>query len=239
MVVIARVPYRQTERRSELLFHFRASDLEFGDPRNPSTGALKPVNALTRQAVAFTRASTATAVDRQGATYTVGHSLPAWSWIDGKPALLVRPASSPRTVESMEVTFNYATLKSHSGYVAFYAPDGFPQEDVPLLHWGDAAVYDISDWAYYFDTATTPTSSQLVELRWTVASDGAVTLGVAVAGGSELVGTASAATSGANTTPSTSLWIGSRGTTDTSGLAIATVKIAAGTFTMQDLREMI
>jgi hypothetical protein len=230
--VTTRLPYRTTDRRSELLFHFRAADLEFVDPRNPSTGALKPVNVLTKQTATFVRASTATAISAQGTTYNVGHSLPAWSWYNGRPALLIRPADSPRTVESLEITFNYATLASHSGYIAMF---DLSAVDAPILHWGAAATNDATTFALVGVDSTTV---ELLELRWTVAADGAITIGAAVNGGTEQIGSASAAAAGVSTAPDTKLWIGSRGTTETSGDGIAQVKIAAGAHTMAEMREM-
>lgn len=232
----ARVPYRQTERRSKLLFHFRASDLEFGDPRNPSTGALKPVNVLTRQTVTFTRASTATAVDRQGATYTVGHSLPAWSWYAGKPALLIRQADGSRAAETCAIAFNPLTLAQHTGYMSIYAPNGAVGAEEPILHWGDAGITDATSWALVALESTDP--NDLLELRWSVAANGAITIGAAMNGGTEQIGQPVAASAGVSVEPDAVLSLGSRLNIAWGNKALAVVKIAAGAHTMQQMREL-
>lgn len=223
----------RTQRNSRLLFHWRSDDVGLDHPRDRTTGALTPLRPLSRQAYTFTRTSTATALDSAGNSYNVGTGLPAWSWYGGAPALLVRPASGGRTVESFEVTFNYATLKSHSGYIKFRAPSGL-ETPAELLHWGNAAS---TGSLYALLALDTDDDADLFELRWSVDASGAITIGGAVNGGDEVAGTSSGNNTGANTTPATQLWIGSRGTAATSNCAIYSVKIAAGALTLQQMRE--
>ena len=223
----------RTQRNSRLLFHWRSADVGLDNPRNRTTGALTPLTPLSRQAYTFTRASTATALDSAGNSYNVGHSFPAWSWYGGEPALLVRPASGGRAVDSFQVTFNYATLKNHSGYIKFRAPSGL---DVPaeLLQWGSAATTGSE---YALLALDSDDDADLLELRWSVDANGAITIGGAVNGGDEVAGTSAGNNSGANTAPATQLWIGSRGTAATSNCALYSVKIAAGALTLQQMRE--
>lgn len=223
----------RTQRNSRLLFHWRSDDVGLDHPRDRTTGALTPLRPLSRQASTFTRTSTATALDSAGNSYNVGTGLPAWSWYGGAPALLVRPASGGRTVESFEVTFNYATLQSHTGYIKFRAPNGFGSGS-ELLQWGSSGTVPTSFALVALDTDD---AADLFELRWSVAADGSVTIGAAANGGVETSGTSSAANVGVNTTPATQLWIGSRGTAATSDCALYSVKIAAGALTLQQMRE--
>jgi len=223
----------RTQRNSRLLFHWRSADVGLDNPRNRTTGALTPLTPLSRQAYTFTRASTATALDSAGNSYNVGHSFPAWSWYGGEPALLVRPASGGRAVDSFEVTFNYATLKNHSGYIKFRAPDGFGSGS-ELLQWGSSGTVPT---VFALVGLDTDDDADLFELRWSVAADGSVTIGAAANGGVETSGTSSPSNVGVNTTPATQLWIGSRGTAATSNCALYSVKIAAGALTLQQMRE--
>ena len=223
----------RTQRHSRLLFHWRSADIGLDHPRDRTTGALTPLRPLSRQSYTFTRASTATALDSAGNSYNVGHSFPAWSWYGGEPALLIRPASGGRSVESYKVTFNYATLASHTGYIKFRAPDGLATA-AELLQWGDPASVGTDYAIVAFDSDD---DADLFELRWSVAADGAITIGAAVNGGSESTGTGASANAGVSTAPSPELWIGSRGTAATSNCALYSVKIAAGALTLQQMRE--
>lgn len=62
--------FDQTVIRSRLAYHWRAEDLA--------------LQALTRQALTFSRASTSTGLDRAGTSYTAGHHQPAWAIVDGR-----------------------------------------------------------------------------------------------------------------------------------------------------------
>jgi len=253
---VSRFPRAGLTRRSSLLMHWRAADVGLLEPRDASTAALTPLAPITGQSVTFTRASEASASDYSGVTYTVGHSQPAWNWVDGSPGLFIGPAATGRNADKAEAAFGRSTLASHSGYIAARF-EGTARQSARVgigagvisvelgdatgggtrttaLHWG-ATGTSATGWTEVASSSLA--TGELVEVGWTCSSSGKLVVQLAKDGGAVLDTASGSAATGVSTAPSGSLYIGSRGATSQLDGTVATIKIAAGSKTLAQMRS--
>ena len=253
---MSRFPRAGLTRRSSLLMHWRASDVGLLEPRNATTAALTPLAPITGQSVTFTRASEASASDYSGVTYTVGHSQPAWNWVDAQPGLYIGPSATGRNADKAETAFGRSTLASHSGYLAARF-EGTARKSARVgigagvisvelgdatgggtrttaLHWG-ATGTSATGWAEVASAGLA--TGELVEVAWTCSSSGKIVAQLAKDGGAALATASGTSSTGVNVTPSGVLYIGSKGATAQLDGSVAVLKIAAGAKTLAEMRS--
>lgn len=170
-------PFDQLVIRSRMAFHWRAEDLA--------------LQALTRQTLTFSRASTSTGLDRNGVAYTAGRHQTAWAIVDGRA---YHRTGFGGTAETWRYSLD---LRSGEGMVAYAELIDRGMGDEWLLHIGGGSTDDPSltvrrtaggAWELLvrhtggLATATAPTTSTTgdrVAVFWVLTPDGAMQLRVA------------------------------------------------------------
>lgn len=202
---------------SRALFHWRAGDCS--------------LRALTAQAAAFVRASPGTGTDHAATTYTVADNLPCWTVTGGRVGMLIRPADSPRAVETCAWPYP-AIMPAHSGYLAWVergtagvtggrylqigaADDSDPRIVVRQDASGTAVVWDDGSADRVSVISGQPSNGDLVEVRWSITAGGVLTSARSINGAAEVAGsTPSAGGSLPDTMSGAFVHLGGRGSSD-------------------------
>jgi len=103
----------RTERKSRLMFHWRARDL-----------SLTPITGQTPH---FSRAGPGWALGKNGLWYHARHSQPRWHWLDGEPCLLLERAGTNLVLRSSD--FSDAAWSDKAGLTLTDVPSSIVGED--------------------------------------------------------------------------------------------------------------
>lgn len=228
--------YDPLTKRSRLLFHWRAADLD-----------LEPI---TGQTDTFARNASATGLtDSAAGAYTANKNQPAWQSTSSQPGLKMGAN------DALYWTFS-AAPQTMTVYVKFVERGTVGGASDGLVHIGSATaasdprfVVD-STGTYYRVThdngtvtpsatlATAPTTSQPVEIRAVLNSNGTVIIGQSVSGGTET--TASSGTTGTlgASWAGARLYINSTGSTNPGTNEFRIVKVAPGVKSMASMRTL-
>jgi hypothetical protein len=232
--------FNQTKRRRDFLVDLVVADLM----ARPDGMQGRTLRLPTGQTATFARTSTATATDSAAATYTVAPHYPGVQVTSGRAGILVRPASSPRTVESLVIS-HPGRIVAHTGYLRFIERGTSGVTSGRLFHWGNTAngnprvlVYAASTrYTVAFNpgtqtlsqmgVGTTPTVGDLVEIWWHLHTNGSVQIRQRLNGGAVVDASQSAAN--AAPPPATPLanemWLGTRGTSDVGNAEFQVLRI--------------
>jgi len=228
--------FNQTRRRRDFLV-----DLVVADLLARTDGMQgRTLRLPTGQTATFARTSTATATDSVAATYTVAPHYPAVQVTSGRAGLLIRPADSPRTVESLSVAYP-GSIPPHTGYVRFVDRGAGAVTDARYVQWGTtgnrlivlrasagpAVDYDGGSGQQASTGTAHQSSGDLVQLWWRLRSTGTVQLWYQYGAGAVVQRPESAASTVPPVSPASAvITVGSGPTTDTvGGLEVQVLRI--------------
>lgn len=114
-------------------------DLVVGDLASDPAGIQgRTLRLPTGQLATFARASAGSGVDAKGNSYDAPNHYPALSIAAGRAGIPLRPADSPRAVETLSIEYA-GRIVPHTGYIRFVDRGAGATASARYLQWGNAS----------------------------------------------------------------------------------------------------